>query len=79
MSNWIRVEDLYGERLKKRREMAGISVEELGKMVGVSRWRIYDYENGRSMPPADKAALMYNMINDRLSDRDLYRLEEDLV
>lgn len=36
--------------LKKHRETLGISAADYGRLVGVSPWSIYDWENGKSRP-----------------------------
>lgn len=35
-----------GERIKQRREELGLSVEDLGKLIGKNRTTVYRYENG---------------------------------
>jgi len=39
-----------GTRLRKARELAGLSTKEVAKLCGVSNWSICDYENGRTKP-----------------------------
>ena len=40
----------FGLRLRKLREEKGLSQEELGKRIGVSKGSIYRYENNVQVP-----------------------------
>ena len=49
---------LISKTIKAKREKKGLSVIELAKLVGSSRQAVYDWENGRSIPLADKWELI---------------------
>ena len=40
----------FGEKLREQRNKAGLSQEELGKYVGITKRTIINYENGNSYP-----------------------------
>jgi len=40
----------FGEKLREQRNKAGLSQEELGKHVGITKRTIINYENGNSYP-----------------------------
>jgi transcriptional regulator with XRE-family HTH domain len=40
----------FGEKLREQRNKAGLSQEELGKAVSISRRTLINYENGNSYP-----------------------------
>jgi len=40
----------FGEKLREQRNKAGLSQEELGKAVGITRRTLINYENGNSYP-----------------------------
>lgn len=66
----IKASDFYGEGLRRRRESAKIDREELGRLIGLSKWAIYDYENGRREPDVNTGIIMYNIISSRLAAMD---------
>ena len=47
-----------GERIQQLRKQKGLSQEELGEQVGVSRQAVSKWESGQSMPEADKLILL---------------------
>lgn len=56
-----------GERLKELRTQHGLSQEQVGKRLGLSKGAIGAYENNTNMPPADvlaHLAVMYNTSSD---------------
>ncbi len=62
-----------GQRLKEARTRAGLTQEELGKQLGVSRQTIYNWENSRSTPDIAsviKLGKLYNMSLDKLLSGD---------
>lgn len=70
-----------GERLKELRTQHGLSQEQVGKRLGLSKGAIGAYENNTNMPPADvlaHLAVMYNTSSDYIlglnSDDDTIKL-----
>lgn len=56
--------DIYvGERLKKRRCLMGMSLQNLGKTCGVSFQQVQKYENGSNRISASKLLLMAQALN----------------
>jgi transcriptional regulator with XRE-family HTH domain len=47
-----------GERIQRLRKDAGLSQEQLGEMLGVSRQAVSKWETGESLPELDKIILM---------------------
>lgn len=50
-----------GERLSMLRKIHGLSQKEAAKKVNISGKTIWDYENGRSIPPADTLVAFANL------------------
>lgn len=63
------LDDFYGEGLRRRREAAGLSVEEMANRMDTTVWCIYDYENGHRMPGIEIAIEMYNLTGCRICMR----------
>ena len=53
----------FGEFLKKRRLELSITVEDLAKMVGISRATLYRYENGERQPRRDIIEKLANALD----------------
>jgi transcriptional regulator with XRE-family HTH domain len=47
-----------GDRIRKARELASLSQEQLGELVGVSRASIVNYEHGHTQPPQRRTRLI---------------------
>lgn len=58
------------KNLKALREGAGLSQERLGELVGVSRFAIMDYENGRSSPTYSLSKKLAELFQCQLPDLD---------
>lgn len=50
-----------GNRLKEKREELGYSQEELGRLIGVSKVAIWNYEKGKENPKYEK---FENLVNE---------------
>ncbi len=72
-----------GQRLRQARLEAGMTQEELGKQLGVSRQTLSNWENGRSLPDvgsAVKLGKLYNISLDKLlSGQEIIQQFEDLA
>ena len=53
----------YGERFRKIRKLAGLSQEEFGEVLGVSRQTINAYERDRQKPTVTMIETMCNKYN----------------
>ena len=67
----------FGLRLRKLREEKGLSQEELGKRIGVSKGSIYRYENNVQVPSLDTAKKLAKVLGTTLDH--LAGLEDGIV
>ena len=71
---------LLGERIKKRRIELGMTQEELGKLIGVTKVAICGYENNTRSPKLDtisKLAVVLNLEIGYLLGQDVAIINED--
>lgn len=64
-----------GKKLKELRKIAGLTQEQLSKVIGISRVNYTRYENGKVSPDYDiliKLADYYDITLDELFDRKKY-------
>lgn len=54
---------LIGERIKKARIEKGLSQEELGNMIGVSKVSVCGYEKGTRTPTLENLLLLLDILN----------------
>lgn len=52
-----------GTRIKERREAAGITQEELAKLLGVTKGAIGNYEAGISYPKIENMTKLFDLLN----------------
>ena len=73
-----------GERIQKKRKEAGLSQEELGAKLNVSRQAVYKWENDQSLPEMNNLIAMAKILNvsqvqvSRIEKRALAQLHEML-
>mgnify|MGYP001623148347 FL=1 len=67
----------FGLRLRKLREEKGLSQEELGKRIGVSKGSIYRYESNVQVPSLDTAKKLAKVLGTTLDH--LAGLEDGIV
>jgi len=63
----------FGSRLRKLRETANLTQEEVGKRIGVTKGTVNKYENNTTLPPVDKLetmAVLYRTSLDYLRNLD---------
>ena len=68
-----------GERLKESRMKKGITQEELGKLIGVTKVSICGYELGTRTPTIDNFILLADVLDvdpNYLVGRELYSIQE---
>ena len=64
---------LYSERIKKLRQEKGMSQQELGDMIGVTKVSVCGYENGTRTPSLESFDILANVLQtstDYLLGRD---------
>lgn len=54
---------MNGDRLRRLREKAGYSQQELAKQVGIGSRQIWRYENNETTPDGDTIALIARVLN----------------
>lgn len=57
-----------GEKIKAARQNCGLTQEELGTMLGLTRTSIVNIEKGRQSPPLFKLSLMANFLQVSITD-----------
>ena len=65
---------LSGTRIKKKRTEMGLSQEQLGDLIGVSKVAVWGYENGTKTPKVDNFLKLVDVLNltpDELLERDV--------
>lgn len=62
------VREVMAKRLKKLREAAGLTAQEVGDKVGKSAKTIYAWENGRGQPDADLLIKLSKIYNAKVND-----------
>lgn len=70
-----------GDRLKEKRLEKGLSQEQLGSLIGVSKVAIWNYENGKENPKYEKLENLIDELDvepDYLMNRDLPVVCEDI-
>lgn len=71
---------LLGNRLKELRKRSGLTQEELGRMVNVTKVSICCYENGTRIPTLDTLKDLSNVLNvniDYLLGNDMYLVADE--
>ena len=61
------IRKIFAEKLRKARELKGISQRELGLLTGLSDKSISAYEQGRVMPPLDILPKLAKHLNQPIS------------
>lgn len=56
----IKAADCLSMNLKKLRELNNLSLVDLGKITGLSKQSIWNFENGERFPSSDALALLAN-------------------
>lgn len=56
-------QDLFGERLKKAREVSGMSRKAMANRVGVKLSTVEKWENGKMNPRANRLQLLASLLN----------------
>ncbi|WP_262892121.1 XRE family transcriptional regulator [Aegicerativicinus sediminis] len=56
---------MNGKEIKRKRESLGLTQEEMGKLIGMSKNTIYNYENGGKIP-STKIPILVKFFNDRI-------------
>ena len=67
------IREIFAKKLRKARELKGLSQRELGLLTGLSDKSISAYEQGRVMPPLDILPKLAKQLDQPLS----YFLNED--
>lgn len=69
-----------GDRLKKSRIEKGLSQQELGDLIGVSKVSISEYENGNRIPLLDNFSKLTEVLNvkaDYFLGKDVFAVSEE--
>ncbi|NFQ86706.1 helix-turn-helix transcriptional regulator [Clostridium sporogenes] len=54
---------MFGDRLKELREEKGMTQEQLGKLLNITKQAVYSYEKGDNEPTIDSLVKIANIFN----------------
>lgn len=69
---------MRAEEIKKKRKELGLTQDELGKLIGVSKNTILNYEKGKVIPDS-KITILDTVLNEKTQESDLEAIQVDFT